>query len=574
MSIDLETVPLGASKQKDGIHFALFSKERPTLCLFENETLYQELPLERTSSDLWQLFVKGLSPDHFYKYRVDNQFIIDPYSRTSRGQIDPLLPFDWEGDQHPQTPLSEVIIYELHVKGFGGTFKGVEEKIPYLVSLGINACELMPIFDFEEETPFNSHKNFWGYNTINFFSLMESYGTIEEFKSLVKALHKAGIEVYLDVVYNHSASAAFRLLAPDVYFMREGVHELNFSGCGNTINCNHPIVQKLILDSLRYWRTEMHVDGFRFDLAPILTRGFKGEPLAHPPLIEAICADPLLENAKLIAEPWDPGGLYQVGSFPGQKFLEWNGPYRDCIRRFLKGTDGEISSFATCILGSDDLYETPTKSINFVTCHDGFTLRDLVSYNEKHNEANGEGNRDGDSCNESWNCGVEGETLDPNIQALRERQIRNFLFTLLISQGVPMLYMGDEYGHTKGGNNNTWSQGLDLNGFDWKADSPLTDFLREMIQIRRKYLKGGVVTWHGVKLNSPDWGMQSRFIAFTKGDLYIAINTCYMELEAKLPPGKWTHLINTYETKNALQVTEERYKLPPHSAILFHRITN
>jgi len=571
--------PLGASIRDNGVNFAVFSQTEPTLCLFKKGELQQELELQQTG-DIWHLFVEGIPHEDTYAYRVNGKLVIDPYSRSIRGVINPALPFDWEDDKHPNIPLKDLIIYEMHVHAFGRNFKGVEEKIPYLKSLGITAVELMPIFAFERETPFKNTKgkpllNYWGYNTLNFFSLMESYGTIEEFKSMVKAFHKAEIEVYLDVVYNHTPhSCAFHELANDVYYMvdDEGNY-LNFSGCGNTVNCNHPVVHKLIMDSLCYWVEQMHVDGFRFDLASILTRGPKGQPLAHPPLVEAICKNPLLAKTKMIAEPWDPGGLYQVGSFPGKSFLEYNGLYRDSVRRFLKGTDGEISNFATRICGSNDLYKTPTKGINFVTCHDGFTLRDLVSYNNKHNNDNGEHNNDGNSNNESWNCGTEGETKDRDVNKLRTRQMRNFIFTLMISHGIPMILMGDEYGRTKKGNNNSWAQGVEINGFDWHAKSPLTDFVRKMIQIRKTYFQNDAgIYWYGVNLNDPDWSAHSRFMAFTRGNLYIAINACYNKIDAKLPPGKWHCLVNTAELKSDPNVYGDRYRLKAHSSILLVKI--
>ena len=387
------------------------------------------------------------------------------------GKIFPDAEFDWKGDTPLNLPCDCHLIYEMHVRGFtidsssqtshGGTFLGVIEKISHLKNLGITAVELLPIFEFDETAnphvnPRTGEKlyNYWGYSTLNFFTPMARYGSIKDFKAMVQALHLAGIEVILDVVYNHVDLRMFHPSDNETYYIldEKGQHT-NFTGVGNTTNCNHPVMMHLILSSLHYWVSEMHVDGFRFDLASIFCRDETGKVLANPPIIQAMVDDPsILANTKLIAEAWDSAGLYQVGNFPGNgRFAEWNGEYRDTVRRFIKSSDGQSSPFASTMSGSQHLYgnQSPSHSINFITAHDGFTLKDLVSYNEKHNEENGEQNHDGNSYNISWNCGVEGPTTNPAICALRRKQMRNFLCALCLSIGTPMLLMGDEYGHTE-----------------------------------------------------------------------------------------------------------------------------
>lgn len=628
--------PYGTSIHPKGVNFALFSQHARavSLSLFRpNDTApYIEIPLDPTlnkTGDVWHIFVYDLPHDHSYGYRIEgphthghrfdnSKIVLDPYARSvdpllpgiTKGQVYPIHPFDWAEDRHPRIPYNELIIYEMHVHGFNGNFSGIIEKIPYLKSLGINAIELLPIFAFSTDNHFVNPKtgerltNYWGYSTINFFSLMGSYGTIEEFKEMVKSLHREGMEVILDVVYNHTAEGnghgpiySFKGIANNIYYMLTPSGDyLNFSGCGNTFNCNHAIVRDFIRESLRYWVKEMHVDGFRFDLASILTRRSDGKPIKTPPLIDAISNDPILADTKLIAEPWDAGGLYQVGNFPGKKrWAEWNGQYRDTVRRFLKGTDGEVGHFATRIAGSEDLYgrgRQPTNSINFITAHDGFTLADLVSYSEKHNEENGEENRDGANDNESWNCGEEGETDNLDVLQLRKRQMRNFHFTLMVSQGVPMVLMGDEYGHTKRGNNNTWGHNSPLNWFQWeKNENDFTRFFRMMIAFRKKhpaltrahFLHGKDVAWHGVKLHHPDWTKSSRFLAFTLIDhindysLYIAINACFKSLEIEIPEGNWKRIIDTslsspqdiVEEEEACMMEHPHYTIESHSALLF-----
>lgn len=557
------------------------------------------------TGDVWHICVAGLDPQTSrYGYKMDMQpnpnpeiyrydpdrILLDPYARalsgaaewgimyTHRGD-DPTErmtvrnrrgliqepPFDWEEDRHPKIPMAETVIYELHVRGYTidessgvqnkGTYLGLTEKIPYLKSLGVTAVELLPVYEFEEtDTNFRDPKtgkpllNFWGYHPISFFAPKASYAVngrnaneITEFKQMVKAFHAEGIEVLLDVVFNHTAEGDehghtfnFRGIDNPAYYIidqENGAYQ-NYSGCGNTVNCNNPVVRDLIIDALRYWVTDMHVDGFRFDLASILGRDKNGNLLARPPLIEHIAHDPILAHTKLIAEAWDAAGLYQVGSFPScGRWAEWNGVFRDDIRAYVKGDANKVPALAQRIMGSPDLYaksgRTPFHSINFITSHDGFTLRDLVSYDQKHNERNGEKGRDGDNHNLSWNCGAEGPSDDPDIENLRLRQQKNFLFLLLISDGVPMLLAGDEFGRTQQGNNNAYCQDNKTSWVDWnllEQNRALLRFVQQMIRFRKthKLLKFQTffahdgdeadieIRFHGVKADRPDWSHFSR----------------------------------------------------------------
>jgi glycogen operon protein len=480
-------------------------------------------------------------------------------------------PYDWREDGPPLVSFEDSIIYEVHVRGFTchpssgvarpGTFMGLVEKIPYLRQLGITAVELLPVHEFDEEDcPFSNPytgerlRNFWGYNSIAFAAPKASYaskgkeyGQVSEFRDMVRAFHAAGIEVILDVVFNHTGEGddrgrtySFRGLDNELYYLlsRNG-HYLNFSGCGNTVNCNHPVVRDLIMTCLRFWVAEMHVDGLRFDLASVFGRDRYGNVLVEPPIVEAIAEDGVLADTKLIAEPWDAGGLYQVGRFPyGRRWSEWNGRYRDDVRRFWRGEPGLAGALATRLCGSADLYEAsgrrPRHSLNFVTCHDGFTLADLVSYNHKHNLANAEGNRDGMDDNLSWNCGAEGATDDPSILGMRRRQAKNLLATLLLSQGVPMLLAGDEFLRTQQGNNNAWCQDNEIGWVDWSLAAANADFLRfvrEMIALRKRhpalrrraFFRGRGpkndqepdILWHGIAPGWPDFSFSSRSLAFT-----------------------------------------------------------
>lgn len=629
--------PLGVSQQNTGLNFALFSRhaEKVTLLLFkQNETIaFLEISFDPTlhrTGWIWHILLKNLPNQPLeYAYRIDgsnddlkNRFnphvlLSDPYAkalstlcqwdaprdiqvpRFPRAKLILDAPFDWEGVQAPHIPSEELILYEMHVRAFTqhasskvkhpGTYSGLIEKIPHLKQLGINAVELMPVFEFNEcenlhQNP-QTHqplKNFWGYSTINFFSPMNRYATsdhwtasLDEFRTMVKELHRNGILIILDVVYNHTAEGpvegpyfSFRGIDNQVYYMIDDAdHYFNFSGTGNTFNANHPIVSRLILDSLRYWVQEMHVDGFRFDLASCLTRDETGKPLSIPPLIHLITHDPILTNTLLIAEAWDAGGLFQVGSFPGEgKWLEWNGKYRDDVRRFIKGTNGQAGEYATAMCGSQNLYGSsvnPYHSINFITAHDGFTLKDLVSYNQKHNQENGEHNRDGNDCNDSWNCGIEGQTNDANIMRLRAQQMRNLHLSLMLSIGTPMLLMGDEYGHTRHGNNNAYCQDNELNWFLWdelEKNRNFARFHRLVIQFRKthkafqkkKFLTKSDIDWHSRYPLQPDWSQESRFVAYTLKDInpiYVAFNAHFQPARIELPScsqGKrWFRIIDT-----------------------------
>lgn len=655
--------PFGVSSEQDGINFSLFSQHatQVSLCLFkpEESTPFSEISLDpkiNKTGDVWHIFIHELPKHYHYGYRIDGPYdpfqghyfdkrmiLIDPYAKQvvspnrwgtlpaksyiNRAVISPSNHFDWEDDKHPNIPFNELIIYEMHVRGFtqdpsskvkdAGTFLGMIEKIPYLKELGVNAVELMPIHEFNErESLLKNPKtgmplfNFWGYSTINFFSPMNRFAqsdALKEFKMLVKSLHAAGIEVILDVVFNHTAEGnqegpfySFKGIENSVYYMLapDGQY-YNFTGCGNTVNCNHPVVRELIKECLRYWVIETHVDGFRFDLASVLVRSHDGIPLANPPLIEALTVDPILANVKLIAEAWDAGGLYQVGSFPGMgRWAEWNGKYRDSIRKFVKGTDDELGAFATRVCGSEDLYgrdRLPHHSINFITAHDGFTLADLVSYNGKHNEENGENNRDGMNDNESWNCGSEGATEDPAILKLRLKQMKNFHLVLMISQGVPMILMGDEYGHTKLGNNNTWGHDSRLNWFQWDTLEKNQDFFRfykMMIYLRKnhpvlrraRFLTPADIIWHGIEPGKADWRPKNRFIACSlidaleKYTLYMAFNASFNEITVELPDSKtpWRQLVYTdldapqdiSEEIEARELSEKTFTLAPYSSLI------
>jgi isoamylase/glycogen operon protein len=660
--------PYGASIRDGGINFAIFSSHATELsiCLFkqgESDILW-EIPLDplvNKTGDIWHIFIESQLTQLSYGFRVngphdfekghlfDNTFILlDPYAKavesssvwnegktvlSHRGVVIGNDTFDWEDDRHLSIPLNEMIIYEMHVRGFTqdpssqvkqrGTFSGIIEKIPYLKELGVTTVELLPIHEFNEnefprQNPLTGELlvNYWGYSTLNFFSPMNRFSagptpldTLHEFKALVKALHSAGIEVILDVVFNHTSEGnekgptqSFRGLENNIYYMlTPDGHYYNFSGCGNTLNCNHPVVRELIHDCLRYWVTEMHIDGFRFDLASILGRAADGSPLPNPPLLERIALDPLFSKTKLIAEAWDAAGLYQVGSFPSwDVWAEWNGQYRDVVRRFIKGERGTAADFATRLCGSEDLYgdgRSPGHSVNFITCHDGFTLNDLVSYNQKHNDENGESNRDGCNDNASWNCGAEGETQDEQVLALRQRQMRNFHLALMLSQGVPMLHMGDEYQHSKRGNNNTWCQDNALSWFSWEKLEEKKDFFRFyklMIHFRKKhpilyrsyFLSDREIEWHGQRPLNPDWESEKPFVAFTlkcdrgEGDLYIAFNAHASATLLTLPSPRqgqtWCRVVDTslrppYDIQpegGSVPFKGKKYLLKPYTSII------
>lgn len=467
------------------------------------------LPLEYTLS-----FNGPTDPKHLFNVTKE---LLDPYAKALntpntwgahqkplRGKIEH-LPFDWEGVKKPQTPLEDTIIYECHLRGMTKTrggdshYREMIATIPYLKEMGVTAVEFLPLYEFNER----SHKdngapdplfNFWGYSTVSFFAPMQRFAdndAITEMKEMVKAFHQAGIEVYLDVVYNHTNEGdsksyyeSMRGIDNATYYIVDDTgNYYNYSGCGNTVRCNHPYTRSFIVDSLAYWADTFQIDGFRFDLASILTRDVDGTPLEAPPLIDMIESHPSLQDVKLIAEAWDCGGLYQVGRFPGKRFSEWNGVYRDTVRRYINGIDCNNEALFRAFSGSQEMYETSTRSINFITAHDGFTLHDLTAYQEKHNEANREGNADGHKENESWNCGVEGETDDAKIKALRKKQQNNFLATLFFSKGIPMVWMGDEYGHTRYGNNNAWCHDNELNYFDWTRQE--NTLIAKLVSLRK-----------------------------------------------------------------------------------------
>jgi isoamylase len=624
--------PLGASLVPGGVNFSVFSSgaRGVTLALFgRGEPVpMARLPLPECFrvGGVWSIIVFGLDYENIeYGYQVtgpadpvagdryDPQAILsDPHARIIAGRDvwgqEPaweniyqyrsrvgLDDFDWDSDQPLRIPATDLVIYETHLRGFTrhpnsgvafpGTYAGLIEKVPYLKELGVNAVELMPIFEFDEFENSRVHPetgerlvNYWGYSTVGFFAPKAGYAAtgnlamqVDEFKNLVRTLHRNGIEVILDVVFNHTAEGdergptiSFRGLDNRVYYILtpEGWY-YNFSGTGNTFNCNNPIVRDFILSCLRTWASEYHIDGFRFDLAAILSRDIHGAPLANPPLVESLAHDPVLRDCKLIAEAWDAGGLYSVGSFPNyRRWSEWNGKYRDTIRKFLKGDEGQVPDLATRLAGSPDLYSRrgTQASVNFITCHDGFTLADLVSYNDKHNEANGENNGDGANDNNSWNCGAEGPTTDPGVLALRERQMRNAFLLLLLSRGVPMFVAGDEVARTQLGNNNAYCHDSELSWFDWDLVDSAADlrrFVTHAIAFRAAHAvlrderhptgRPTAVTgypdisWHGEYAWQPDWSPGNRRLALMWAPqdggnfIYMAANAHWEGFSPELP---------------------------------------
>ena len=615
----------------------------------------------------YSMIVFDLDIEEFeYAYRLDgpydekkglrfdkNKILLDPYARAVTGQSQwghvnnaqhgyrarvVQSNFDWGDQRHHSIPMEDLIIYELHVRGFTmdessgvkhhGTFEGLREKISYLKELGVNAVELMPIFEFDEMRDVrlideNELIDFWGYNPVSFFAPNTSYCSSMEYnreglelKTLIKDLHDNGIEVILDVVFNHTAEGnefgpcfSFKGFDNNIYYMlTPDGHYYNFSGCGNTLNCNHPVVRDMILECLRYWVIEYRVDGFRFDLASILGRNDDGTPLSQPPLLRSLAFDSILGNVKLIAEAWDAGGLYQVGSFPSWKrWAEWNGRYRDDMRRFLKGDDFLAQTAAARITGSPDLYDPAYRggnaSINFLTCHDGFTLYDLYSYNQKHNEANGWGNTDGADDNNSWNCGVEGETDDPAILALRKRLMKNACAILLCSRGTPMFLSGDEFADTRYGNNNPYCQDNLISWLDWsllKKNKDLFDFFQYMIRFRKdhpvirkdlepSYLGVPAMSTHGLTPDETNFSGDShvvcvRFAGYNestqKEDLvYLAVNSGWFPVTLTLPElpehYKWKVAVNTGDPKcqffhkNSMPTVESKIFLGERSVIIF-----
>jgi glycogen operon protein len=629
-------------------------------------------PVNGHSYHYWHAFVPGIAPGQLYAYRVQGpddpgaglrfdakKVLLDPYARavsvpaqysrqaaTRPGDntptalkgvvVDP-LDYDWEGDLPLDRPSSRIIVYEMHVRGFTahpnsglppeirGTYAGLIQKIPYLRELGITAVELLPVYQFDPYDCPPGRLNYWGYAPISFFAPHAAYsanrdrlGPVNEFRDMVKALHRAGLEVILDVVFNHTCEGnhagptlSYRGIDNPTYYLLEPSKAFysNYTGCGNTLNANHPVVRRLILDSLRYWVEHMHVDGFRFDLASILSRDSFGHPQANPPLLWDIESDPVLAGTKLLAEAWDAAGLYQVGSFVGDSWREWNGRFRDDVRDFFRAVPGSIRAVADRIVGSPQIYgheaREPEQSVNFVTCHDGFTLNDLVSYNWKHNEANGEGNHDGSNDNRSWNCGVEGPSDDPAVESLRNRQVKNFLATTLLSLGLPMITMGDEVRRSQQGNNNAYCQDSELSWFDWSLLDKHADVHRfvTLLNARRSLrnaaherqrislqslLAHAQKDWHGVRLNQPNWGDDSFSLAL-RGEIaqeglqfYLILNAYWQSLDFELPElargYAWRRWIDTaldspddivpWET--APSVPTLTYPVQPHSLVMLH----
>jgi glycogen operon protein len=676
------TAPLGATLTGEGVNFSVFSKHatRIELLLFDDaldRRPSRVIPLDarqHRTYHYWHIFVPNLAPGQIYAYRADGPFapergqrfdrekaLLDPYglavsvpptydreaarrpgdtTATSMKSVvaDPSR-YDWEGDTPLRRPYVETVIYELHVRGFTqhpssgvpahkrGTYAGLIEKIPYLKDLGVTAVELLPVFQFD---PYDAptRVNYWGYQPISFFAPHHAYSSrpgplavLDEFRDMVKALHRAGIEVILDVVYNHTTEGGadgptlcYRGLANDYYYILEPDKSryADYTGCGNTLNANQPIVRRLIQDSLRYWVTQMHVDGFRFDLASILSRDESGHPLPNPPVLWDIESDPLLAGTKLIAEAWDAAGLYQVGSFVGDAWQEWNGRARDDIRRFIKGEAHTVSGLATRLLGSPDIYGHKEReaehSINFITCHDGFTLNDLVSYNDKHNETNGHDNTDGANDNNCWNCGSEGPTDNADIEALRNRQVKNFMVLNLLAAGTPMLTMGDEVRRTQRGNNNAYCQDNEISWFDWtllERHADIHRFVKLLMAFRQsrdivtmerpltlnELLDRAHIEWHGVKLNQPDWGEHSHSLAFTFASvqarylIHGMLNAYWDPLTFEVPPSPqpgergWRRVIDTalpspddfIPWEGAPRVTSTSYLVQPRSMALLVR---
>ena len=663
--------PFGACPDDDGVNFSIFSRHATRVELLLYRSADSPEPFQRISLEpevnrtffSWHVYVEELPVGTWYVWRMDGpddtresglrfdqqKNLLDPWARAvsdklwdrpgacKKGDnghssmrcmvVDD--DYDWEGDQPLKCFLENSIIYELHVGGFTrdtssevkspGKFAGLIEKIPYLLELGITHVELLPVMAFDEQDiPWGTAnlglKNYWGYSTHSFFSPHPGYcispeqGThLQEFRDMVKALHKAGIGVILDVVFNHTSEAGedgpvinFKGIDNNVFYHLDPINKStyhDYTGCGNTVNANHPLVANFIIGCLEYWVREMHVDGFRFDLASALARGENGAPLHDAPVLWGIEFSEQLAEAKLIAEAWDAAGLYQVGSFPGYRWAEWNGQYRDIIRQFVRGDQGLVSELATRMSGSSDFYQgqgrLPINSINFVTCHDGFTLYDLVSYNEKHNQANGEHNRDGSNDNLSFNCGHEGETDNTKVLAIRRQQAKNFIAILMLSQGVPMLLAGDEVLSTQKGNNNGYCQDNEITWFDWSLAEKNKDILRFMklmialrkshpSLMRRRFMTGSSISereikdvlWHGKDLEKPLWDdPESRILAFTlaaveenESDLHILMNMSTDSVKMQLPQlqgRKWYLAVDT-SRQSPDDIVEPEERKPIH----------
>ncbi|MGL4649446.1 MAG: glycogen debranching protein GlgX [Caldilineaceae bacterium] len=671
------SAPLGATIQPGGVNFSFFSQNATyaELLLFRQPNdpaparILRFDPVLNRTFYYWHMFVPGIGHGQAYALRVfgpmepeaghrfdGSKVLVDPYARavytglwqrsnaskpgdnvatSMRSLVVDPSHYDWEDDAPPHRPGDRAIIYEMHVGGFTrdpssglpettrGTYRGVIEKIPYLQALGITHVELMPVAQFDLQDAPDGVTNYWGYSPVCFMAPHSEYATgrdplraVDEFRDMVKALHRAGIGVLLDVVFNHTAEAGndgptlgLRGLENVAYYIPGDTPDsyANFSGCGNSINANHSIVRRLVMDSLRYWVTEMHVDGFRFDLASALSRGEFGEPLASPPLLWEIESDPVLAGTPIIAEAWDAGGLYQVGSFIGDRFAEWNGRFRDEVRSFVKGDPGHALNLSMRLAGSPDLYPRADRNVrrtlNFITAHDGFTLNDLVSYSNKHNEANGEQSRDGHGDNRSWNCGAEGPTSNPAIERLRERQIRNFLTLLFCAQGTPMLLMGDEVRRTQRGNTNAYGQDNPISWFNWhdvERHAGVLRFVRELIRLHAElslfhltsYMHVGHhkgepwAIFQGTDVGKFEFEPEARWLSWTLGhptagdQVHAMANAFWEPLEFELPALKrgqqWRQLIDTslhsphdiMRSEQAPPVTDQNMVLPPRTIVL------
>ena len=657
----------GATAIPGGVNFTVHSHGATAIELLLFHRAEQEpyavlpFPNHYRIGNVYSMIVFKLNIEDFeYAYRVDgpydpqnglifdkSRYLLDPYARAVAGQSQwgydsprgqhykarvVKDDFDWEAMPQPLIPMEDLIIYEMHVRGFTkdsssgvqypGTFAGIMEKLDYLESLGVNAIELMPIFEFDEMQDYREIDgqplyNYWGYNTVSFFAPNTSYTSSKEYnregnelKHLIRACNERGIEVYLDVVFNHTAEGneqgpffSFKGFDNNIYYLLtpEGYY-YNFSGCGNTMNCNHPIVRQMILDCLRYWVTTYRIDGFRFDLASILGRNEDGAPMSVPPLLQALAFDPILGNVKLIAEAWDAGGLYQVGTFPSwNRWAEWNGRYRDDMRRFLKGDPGMAQAAALRMAGSKDIYEDQSRtnaSVNFITCHDGFTLWDLFSYNQKHNEKNGWNNTDGSDDNNSWNCGAEGATDDPEVDALRRRMCRNAFALLMCSRGVPMFLAGDEFANTQFGNNNAYCQDNQISWLNWaqlEENQDMFGFFQFMIQFRKahrvlraKTSEGaygfpdisfhGVEPWHHQPFSEHERYVGVMFSGWERETgpqaVYVAANSYWGELTIRLPdlPSTmyWVKEVDTWEAEQkAFPLSGNQATIRPRSVMVF-----
>lgn len=615
----------------NGMNFNIPTKYGHTLKILLYEKDSDKLVYEITCPEkykigtLFSIFIDGINwKDYSYSIKIlgpkgkdlffdENNNLLDPYANRVIGmdkwgeRKGELRSYFTQYEKYmindcPKIPKDDLIIYEVHVRGFTindknniapGTYKGLEAKIPYLKDLGVNCIELMPIFEFDENqnnniNPFTKEplKNYWGYNTVSFYSPKASYAyeePVKELQNLINTCHKNNIEVILDVVFNHTAEMgndgpilSFRGLDNKTFYMLdENGEPYNFTGCGNTVNCNNPVVREFIINCLKYWRSVYSVDGFRFDLASVMSRDEKGYVLNNPPLVEQISSDNILADCKLIAEPWDASGLYQLGNFyNNNRWMEWNGKYRDDVRSFLNGHDNIIAPLMKRINGSEDIYgDSSLASINFISCHDGFTLNDIFSYNSKHNEANGENNRDGNDYNISCNYGIEGPTEDKEINFIRNKQIKNALTILFMSKGVPMFLMGDECGRSQKGNNNAYCQDNEISWFDWlllEKNKDIFEYTKTLIKLRKDNIKifNNPIKFHGVLLNKPDTSSTSHTLAwelsYENKKIYIAINLYEKELSFELPKGTWNMILSNDDNV----ISNNSVKIKPFSSVV------